>query len=266
MTIPELLAPAGSYETFIVAVNAGADAVYISGERFGARAFAKNFTLEEIKKSVEYAHLNGVKVHVTVNTLINNFEIIDIIKYLFNLYKIGIDAVIVQDLGIIELLKNLIPELEVHASTQMTLSDYNCVLWAVENGIDRIVFPRELSIDKISKIYDNLKKQGIEMELEVFGHGALCYCFSGNCYISSYNSGRSGNRGACAQPCRKQYKLKYKNYNVGNGFLLSTHDLAVYKGLDKIANAGVYSLKLEGRMKSSDYVGTIVNAFRNMFI
>ena len=264
MPIPELLAPAGSYETFIVAVNAGADAVYISGERFGARAFAKNFTLEEIEKAVEYAHLNGVKVHVTVNTLINNFEVPDVIKYLFKLYKIGVDAVIVQDLGIIELIKNIIPELEVHASTQMTLSDYNCVLWATENGIDRIVFPREISVDKISEIHNNLEKQGITMELEVFGHGALCYCFSGNCYISSYNSGRSGNRGACAQPCRKQYKLKYKNYNVGNGFLLSTHDLAVYKGLDRIADAGVYSLKLEGRMKSSDYVGTIVNAYRHL--
>ncbi len=264
MPIPELLAPAGSYETFVVAVNAGADAVYISGERFGARAFAKNFSIDEIEKAVEYAHLNGVKVHVTVNTLINNFEIVDVIRYLFKLYKIGVDAVIVQDLGIIELIKNLIPGLEVHASTQMTLSDYNCVLWAVENGISRIVFPREISVDKIAEIRSKLEKQGLEMELEVFGHGALCYCFSGNCYISSYNSGRSGNRGACAQPCRKQYKLKYKNYNVGNGFLLSTHDLAVYKGLDKLEEAGVYSLKLEGRMKSSDYVGTIVNAYRHL--
>ncbi|MCQ2976878.1 MAG: DUF3656 domain-containing protein [archaeon] len=264
MPIPELLAPAGSYETFIVAVNAGADAVYISGERFGARAFAKNFSLEEIEKSVEYAHLNGVKVHVTVNTLINNFEVVDVIKYLFKLYKIGVDAVIVQDLGIIELIKNLIPNLEVHASTQMTLSDYNCVLWAAENGIDRIVFPREITVDKIKEIHENLQKENLDMELEVFGHGALCYCFSGNCYISSYNSGRSGNRGACAQPCRKQYKLKYKQYNVGNGFLLSTHDLAVYNGLDKIEDAGIYSLKLEGRMKSSDYVGTIVNAYRHL--
>ncbi|MDO5849792.1 MAG: U32 family peptidase [Methanobacteriaceae archaeon] len=264
MPIPELLAPAGSYDTFVVAVNAGADAVYISGERFGARAFAKNFSIDEIEKAVEYAHLNGVKVHVTVNTLINNFEIVDVVRYLFKLYKIGVDAVIVQDLGIIELIKNLIPDLEVHASTQMTLSDYNCVLWAVENGISRIVFPREISVDKIAEIHNRLEEAGLEMELEVFGHGALCYCFSGNCYISSYNSGRSGNRGACAQPCRKQYKLKYKNYNVGNGFLLSTHDLAVYKGLDKLDKAGVYSLKLEGRMKSSDYVGTIVNAYRHL--
>ena len=264
MTLPELLAPAGDYDILVTAINAGADAVYISGERFGARAFAKNFTLEEIEKSVEYAHLNGAKIHVTVNTLINNFEVVDVVKYLFHLYKIGVDAVIVQDLGIIELIKNLIPGLEVHASTQMTLSDYDCILWAVENNISRIVFPREISVDKIAEISRKLQESKINMELEVFGHGALCYCFSGNCYISSYNSGRSGNRGACAQPCRKQYKLKYKNYNVGNGYLLSTHDLAVYKGLDKIEDAGVFSLKLEGRMKSADYVGTITNAYRHL--
>ena len=264
MTLPELLAPAGDYDILVTAINAGADAVYISGERFGARAFAKNFTLDEIEKSVEYAHLNGAKIHVTVNTLINNFEVEDVVKYLFYLYKIGVDAVIVQDLGIIELIKNLIPGLEVHASTQMTLSDYDCILWAVENNISRIVFPREISVDKIAEISEKLKESNLNMELEVFGHGALCYCFSGNCYISSYNSGRSGNRGACAQPCRKQYKLKYKNYNVGNGYLLSTHDLAVYKGLDKIEEAGVFSLKLEGRMKSADYVGTIVNAYRHL--
>lgn len=264
MTLPELLAPAGDYNILVTAVNAGADAVYISGERFGARAFAKNFTMEELEKSVEYAHLNGVKIHVTVNTLINNFEVPDVVEYLFKLYKIGVDAVIVQDIGIIELIKNLIPDLEVHASTQMTLSDYDCILWAVENGISRIVFPREISVDKIREISEKLKESDLNMELEVFGHGALCYCFSGNCYISSYNSGRSGNRGACAQPCRKQYKLKYKNYNVGNGFLLSTHDLAVYRGLDKIESAGVFSLKLEGRMKSADYVGTIVNAYRHI--
>ena len=264
MTLPELLAPAGDYEILVTAINAGADAVYISGERFGARAFAKNFTLDEIEKSVEYAHLNGAKIHVTVNTLINNFEVADVVKYLFYLYEIGVDAVIVQDLGIIELIKNLIPGLEVHASTQMTLSDYDCILWAARNNISRIVFPREISVDKIAEISEKLKESNLNMELEVFGHGALCYCFSGNCYISSYNSGRSGNRGACAQPCRKQYKLKYKNYNVGNGYLLSTHDLAVYKGLDKIEEAGVFSLKLEGRMKSADYVGTIVNAYRHL--
>lgn len=264
MTLSELLAPAGSYEVFVIAVNAGADAVYLSGERFGARAYAKNFTIEEIEKAINYAHLNKVKIYVTVNTLINNFEVLEVIKYLFELYKLGVDAVIVQDLGIAYLIKTLIPDLEIHASTQMTLNNYSNLKWAWNNGINRVVLPREVSVDEIKEINDNLKRNQMDLELEVFGHGALCYCVSGNCYIASYNSGRSGNRGACAQPCRREYKLKYRGYNVGNGYLLSTHDLATYKHLDEISKAGVTSLKLEGRMKSADYVGTIVNSYRNL--
>ena len=264
MVLSELLAPAGSYEVLVIAVNAGADAVYFAGQNYGARAFAKNFTLEEIEKAVNYAHLNSVKVHVTVNTLVNNFEIMDVINYLFKLYQIGIDAVIVQDFGIIQLLKKLIPDLEVHASTQMALSNYTAMKWAYENNIKRIVLPREKSIDDIEKIHNQLEKDDIDLELEAFGHGALCYCVSGNCYISSYNSGRSGNRGACAQPCRREYRLKYRGYNVGNGFLLSTHDLATYDNIKAISDAGITSLKLEGRMKSGDYIGTIVNSYRNI--
>ena len=264
MVLSELLAPAGSYDVLVIAVNAGADAVYIAGQQYGARAFAKNFTLEEIEKAVEYAHLNGVKVHVTVNTLVNNFEIADVLKYLFNLYKIGIDAVIVQDFGICWLLKTLIPDLEVHGSTQMALSNYSSIKWANENNIKRVVLPREIDVEKIAKTKEQLQKDKINMELEVFGHGALCYCVSGNCYMSSYNSGRSGNRGACAQPCRREYRLKYRGYNIGNGYLLSTHDLATYNNLNAISNAGVTSLKLEGRMKSGDYIGTIVNSYRNI--
>ena len=264
MVLQELLAPAGSYEVLVIAVNAGADAVYFAGQNYGARAFAKNFTLEEIEKAVNYAHLNSVKVHVTVNTLVNNFEIIDVINYLFKLYQIGVDAVIVQDFGIIQLLKTLIPDLEVHASTQMALSNYTAMKWAYENNIKRIVLPREKSIDDISKIHNQLEKDNMDLELEAFGHGALCYCVSGNCYISSYNSGRSGNRGACAQPCRREYRLKYRGYNIGNGFLLSTHDLATYDNIKAISDAGITSLKLEGRMKSGDYIGTIVNSYRNI--
>ncbi len=264
MVLSELLAPAGSYDVLVIAVNAGADAVYIAGQQYGARAFAKNFTLEEIEKAVEYAHLNGVKVHVTVNTLVNNFEIADVLNYLFKLYQIGIDAVIVQDFGICWLLKTLIPDLEVHGSTQMALSNYSSIKWANKNNIKRVVLPREMDVEKIAKTHQQLKKDDIDMELEVFGHGALCYCVSGNCYMSSYNSGRSGNRGACAQPCRREYRLKYRGYNIGNGYLLSTHDLATYNNLDAISNAGVTSLKLEGRMKSGDYIGTIVNSYRNL--
>ena len=264
MVLSELLAPAGSYEVLVIAVNAGANAVYFAGQNYGARAFAKNFTLEEIEKAVTYAHLNNVKVHVTVNTLVNNFEIIDVMQYLFKLYQIGVDAVIVQDFGIIQLLKTLIPDLEVHASTQMALSNYTAIKWAYENNIKRIVLPREKSIGDIKKIHDQLKKDNIDLELEAFGHGALCYCVSGNCYMSSYNSGRSGNRGACAQPCRREYRLKYRGYNIGNGFLLSTHDLATYNNIKSIEDAGITSLKLEGRMKSGDYIGTIVNSYRNI--
>lgn len=264
MVLSELLAPAGSYDVFITAVNAGADAVYIAGNQYGARAFAENFSLEEMEKAIKYAHLNGVKVHVTVNTLVNNFEIIDVLDYLFKLYRMGVDAVIVQDFGIAHLLKMLIPDLEVHASTQMALNNYSSVKWAAKNNIKRVVLPREININQIKEFDQQLQKDNIDMEIEVFGHGALCYSVSGNCYISSYNSGRSGNRGACAQPCRREYKLKYRGYNVGNGYLLSTHDLASYNNIKEIEEAGVTSLKLEGRMKSKDYVGTIVNSYRNI--
>jgi len=264
MVLEELLAPAGSPEVLTIAVNAGADAVYIAGQQYGARAYAKNFTIDEIEKAVKYAHLNGVKIHVTVNTLINNFEIVDVMKYLFKLYQIGVDAVIVQDFGLIWLLKTFIPDLEVHASTQMGINNYSSIKWAGRNNIKRIVLPREVSIEQIRQTHDQLKEDSINMDLEVFGHGALCYCVSGKCYMSSYNSGRSGNRGACAQPCRREYRLKYRGYNIGNGYLLSTHDLATYNNIKAISDAGVKSLKLEGRMKSGDYIGTIVNSYRNI--
>ena len=264
MVLEELLAPAGSYDVLVIAVNAGADAVYIAGQNYGARAYAKNFTMEEIEKAVNYAHLNGAKVHVTVNTLINNFEIVDVINYLFKLYQLGVDAVIVQDFGLIWLLKKLIPNLEVHASTQMGLNNYPSIKWASKNNIKRVVLPREVNKKKKKKTTERLENDNIDMDIEVFGHGALCYCVSGKCYMSSYNSGRSGNRGACAQPCRREYRLKYRGYNIGNGYLLSTHDLATYNNLQAISDAGVKSLKLEGRMKSGDYIGTIVNSYRNL--
>ena len=264
MSLKELLAPAGGYDVFKVAVNAGADAIYLAGQQFGARAFAQNFTLEEIEKSINYAHLNSVKVYITINTLINNFEIEKVLKYIFKLYKFGVDGIIVQDLGLVSLVRLLFPDLKIHASTQMTLNNYECVLWAYKHGISRVIFPREINIDEISKINSKLKNSGIDLELEVFGHGALCYSISGNCYISSLNSGRSGNRGTCAQPCRREYKLKYNGHNMGTGHLLSTKDLNTSKNLNKLINAGITSLKLEGRMKSEDYIGTIVNSYRNI--
>ena len=194
MVLEELLAPAGSYDVLVIAVNAGADAVYIAGQNYGARAYAKNFSMEEIEKAVDYAHLNGAKVHVTVNTLINNYEIKDVLDYLFKLYQIGVDAVIVQDFGLIWLLKTFIPDLEVHASTQMGLNNYSSIKWANKNNIKRVVLPREVNIKQIKQTTEQLKKDNIDMDIETFGHGALCYCVSGKCYMSSYNSGRSGNR------------------------------------------------------------------------
>jgi len=260
----ELLAPAGSYDVFKIAVNRGSDAIYLAGQNFGARAYAENFTIEEIKKSVEYAHLNNVKVFVTVNTLINNFEIIDFLKYIFKLYKIGVDAVIVQDFGVLKLIKDIFPTMKIHASTQMGLNNYYSITWASNNGVSRVIFPREISVDEISHIRNKLEENNINIELEVFSHGALCYSISGNCYISSFNNGRSGNRGACTQPCRREYKLKYKGHNIDNGYLLSTHDLNLSDDLDKLIEAGINSVKLEGRMKSENYVGTIVNSYRNI--
>lgn len=264
MVLKELLAPAGSYEVFVYGVNAGADAIYLAGSRYGARAFAQNFTSEELEKGIEYAHLNGVAVHITVNTLINNFETIAVLKYLHYLYRIGVDAVIIQDIGILKLLREFIPNLEIHTSTQMTIRDYDSIIWASNQGVSRVILPREMSIDEIKSISKKLDQDNIDMELETFGHGSLCYCLSGKCYISSLNSGRSANRGACAQPCRKQYKLKYNNRSVGNGCLISTHDLGTYDYLKEISDAGVSSVKIEGRLKSADYVGTVVNVYKQL--
>lgn len=264
MVLSELLAPAGSYDILTVAINAGADAVYIAGHRYGARAFAHNFTSEELEAAVRYAHLNGAQIHVTVNTLFNSEEILEVLKYTQFLYRIGVDALIVQDLGLVYLLKKFLPNMEIHSSTQMTLRDYNSVLWAKDQGINRVILPRELSVDEINNISQKLKQDNVNVDLEVFGHGSLCYCISGDCYISSFITGRSANRGACAQPCRSQYKLKYHNHSVGNGCLISTHDLAVYKNLKAISDAGVYSVKIEGRLKSDDYVATVVHAYRTM--
>ncbi|GAA5818683.1 MAG: Pseudogene of U32 family peptidase [Methanobrevibacter sp. CfCl-M3] len=262
--VMELLAPAGSYDVFKIAVNAGTDEVYLSGKDFGARAFAENFTIEEIEKSVEYAHLNNVKVFITVNTLINNFEIVKFLKYLFKLYKTGVDAVIVQDFGALKLIKTIFPEMKIHASTQMGLNNFYSLLWASNNGVSRVIFPRELSVNEIADIKSRLNESKISMELEAFAHGAICYSISGKCYISSLNNGRSGNRGVCTQPCRREYILKHNGYKIDNGYLLSTYDLNTAESLDKIEKVGINSIKLEGRMKSEDYVGTIVNSYKNI--
>jgi putative protease len=269
--IPELLAPAGSIESLKAAVNAGADAVYISGKRFGARQFARNFSRDEMEQAIEYAHLRGVKVYVTVNTLVKESELPMVARNLLELYSLGADAIIVQDLGVARLAKKLVPNLDLHCSTQMTIHNPEGVNWAAENGFKRVVLAREMSLEDIEKTARQLTAN---IELEIFGHGAICYSYSGQCLLSSFIGGRSGNRGMCAQPCRKQYQLitgktdNYGKYQEGreiplkNHYLLSTRDLAIYSHLHQISKAPVDSIKIEGRMRPPEYVANVVKVYR----
>ncbi len=270
--IPELLAPAGSMESLKAAVNAGADAVYLSGKQFGARHYAANFDNEDLKEAVHYAHLRGVKVYVTVNTLVKDHELPDLAKYLLFLYENGADAILVQDVGVARIAKELVPDLNIHASTQMTIHNTEGVKWAAELGFKRVVLAREMKLAEIEEIGKNIGSE--QIELEIFAHGALCYSYSGQCLLSSFIGGRSGNRGMCAQPCRKPYDLvlgekdeygRPVNTNrsrIKENYLLSTRDLAIYKYLDKISKSSVSSLKIEGRMRSPEYVAVVVSTYR----
>jgi U32 family peptidase len=270
--IPELLAPAGSVESLKAGVNAGADAVYLSGKRFGARQFARNFSLKEMEQAIEYAHLRSVKVYVTVNTLVRESELPLVGENLVQLYSLGVDAVIVQDLGVASLARQLVPDLDLHCSTQMTIHNPQGVNWAAENGFKRVVLAREMSLEDIEKTTRQVSKK---IELEVFAHGAICYSYSGQCLLSSFIGGRSGNRGMCAQPCRKQYQLilaetdKYGKYKKGeeiplkDHYLLSTRDLSIYSHLDMISKAPIDSIKIEGRMRPPEYVANVVKIYRD---
>ena len=252
MRIPELLAPVGSMEHLKVAVNAGASSVYLSGKDYGARKYAVNFTLDEIEDAVNYAHLHNVRVYVTVNTLIKEHELEDVIDYVSNLYAIGVDAVLVQDLGLIELINRYVPKLKIHASTQMTAENQLKLDYLEKKGIKRVVLPREMRKEEI----ENLKTN---MELEIFAHGALCYSYSGQCLMSSFKGGRSGNRGTCAQPCRQKYKipgLKYEDY------YLSPCDLSLYQHLKEIAELNISCIKIEGRMRNKEYLAIIISNYR----
>ncbi|MFA4823810.1 MAG: DUF3656 domain-containing protein [Methanoregula sp.] len=270
--LPELLAPAGSPEAFRAAIAAGADAVYLSGKRFGARKFAANFSDAEIEESVSFAHARGVRVYVTVNTLIHDREIAGTIEYLIWLYSIGVDAVLIQDIGIAALAREIVPGLVIHASTQMTIHDAEGVQWAAEQGFSRVVLARELSLAEVEQIATTTKDTGVG--LEVFAHGALCYGYSGQCLLSSVIGGRSGNRGMCAQPCRKPYTLVTGTTDAygrpvqvlplpaREPYLLSPKDLCTYGHLHALAASPVTSLKIEGRMKSPEYVAVVVAAYR----
>lgn len=244
----ELLSPAGDYECFLAAMRAGADAIYLGGDKYGARAYAKNFTQEEILKAVDYAHLFGKKIYLTVNTLLKNEELFELSSYLESFYLAGIDGVIVQDLGVISHIRRHFPKLPVHASTQLAITDSEGVMLLKELGVERVVLARELSLKEIAGIY-----QETGMELECFIHGALCYCYSGKCLFSSLIGGRSGNRGRCAQPCRLPYNGQY---------LLSAKDICTLNLLPQLIESGIASFKIEGRMKNPDYVAGVTGIYR----
>ena len=270
--IPELLAPAGSMNAFFAAVAAGADAVYLSGKQFGARKFARNFSDEEIAEAVGYAHFRGVRVYVTVNTLVHDRELPRVAEYLVWLYAAGVDAVLVQDPGVAALARECVPGLVLHASTQLTIHNAEGVRWAHEQGFSRVVLARELSLAEVEAIARATADTGVG--LEVFAHGALCYSYSGQCLLSSVIGGRSGNRGMCAQPCRMKYSLvtadvdKYgrptgaSEVPLQEKYLLSPKDLCTYREIPRLANAPVASLKIEGRMKSPEYVAIVVSTYR----
>lgn len=253
----ELLAPAGSMESLIAAINNGADAIYLGGNKFSARAYASNFDNETMMKAVDYAHSYNVKVYVTINTSLKQSELKEALKYAGYLYEIGVDALIIQDVGLISLLRDIYPKFELHASTQMTIHNGEGALYFWEKGLQRIVLSRELSLDEIKYISKDL---GIETE--IFVHGALCVCYSGQCLMSSMIGGRSGNRGRCAQPCRMQYTIKGETLGEKKAYLLSPKDTCLIEDVDAIIKSGTSSLKVEGRMKKPEYVAGVTRNYR----
>lgn len=252
----KIVAPAGSIERFHAAIKAGADEIYMGLKGFGARRNAVNLTLEEYKEALDYAHARGVKVFLTLNTIMMDVEIEAIAINLRELYKHGLDAVIVQDFGLAEFIKNNFPDLELHGSTQMTVANHIEANYLKSIGFERVVLPRELTFEEIKEI-----REKCDIELEIFVSGALCISYSGNCYMSSFIGGRSGNRGMCAQPCRKKYISDENN----EGYLLSPKDqLYGYEEIQKLKDIGIDSIKLEGRMKEPNYVFQTVNYYKEL--
>ena len=257
----ELLAPVGSFEALKAAVQNGANAVYLGGKDFGARASANNFDRDELKEAVKYAHIRGVQVFVTTNTLRKENEIEDFLEYAKFLYDIDVDAIILQDIGMARLIKRELPDFELHASTQMVAHSLEDVKYLESVGFDRVVLAREVTVEEIKYICDNCKA-----DIEVFVHGALCVCYSGQCLMSSMIGNRSGNRGRCAQPCRQRYELidvyTGEVVNSNGDYLLSPRDLNAIEEIDKVIDAGVHSLKIEGRMKRPESVATVIDGYR----
>lgn len=251
---PEILAPAGTVESVRAAVNAGADAVYVGGNMFSARAFAGNFDTNELLDTIDYCHIHNVKLYMAVNTLLKNNELSMLTDYMEPFVKQGVDGVIIQDMGVFRILKKAFPELPLHGSTQMSITSSYGAEFLRNLGFTRFVPARELSLNEIKQI-----KAKTDMEIETFVHGAMCYCYSGKCLMSSYAGGRSGNRGRCAQPCRKLY--------TGNGYkeyALSLKDMCMLGDLDKLIDAGIDSFKIEGRMKRPEYVAAATYAYKEV--
>ena len=254
----ELLAPAGSYESLCAAVNAGADAVYIGGSRFGARAYADNPEEEALLRGIDYCHLHGRKLYLTVNTLLKERELEEqLYNYIRPYYCEGLDGVIVQDFGVVRFLKEYFPQLPLHASTQMTVTGADGAELLKREGLTRIVPARELSLDEIRSI---ITKTGLEVE--TFIHGAMCYCYSGQCLFSSMIGGRSGNRGRCAQPCRLPYRLQGSTDGRKQPYVLSMKDMCVDESIGELIDAGITSFKIEGRMKRPEYTAGVVIFYR----
>ena len=264
----ELLAPAGDLERLKIAFTYGADAVYIGGEIFGMRSAAKNFTIEEMKEGVEFAHNLGKQVFVTINIIPRSEELEQLPPYLLQLQEIGVDAVIVSDAGVFSIVKKTIPNMEVHISTQASTSNSVAAKFWYEQGAQRVVTARELSFDEIRSIRDNVPE---DMDIEAFVHGAMCMSYSGKCVISNYTTGRDANRGACAQPCRWKYNLVKENENgeyeevingIDSSFFFNSKDLCMIEYIPQLIECGITSFKIEGRMKTALYVATVARTYR----
>lgn len=256
----ELLAPAGSLKTLKAVIHAGADAVYLGGSMFGARAYANNFNEEELLEAIRFGHIHGRKIILAVNTLLKEYELGQLYDYLRPYYEAGLDAVIVQDMGVMEFIKTHFPNLPIHTSTQMTITNVEGARLLKEQGVERVVTAREMSLEEIQRIHDE-----VGVELESFIHGALCYCYSGQCLFSSIIGGRSGNRGRCAQPCRLSYEVLQGEKSLTGHHatpILSLKDMCTLPFLYELADHGVYSFKIEGRMKTPEYAAGVVSIYR----
>ena len=248
----EILAPAGNMDAVRAAVNGHADAVYLGGSLFSARAFAGNFDEKELLETIDYCHTFDVKVYMAVNTLLKNDEIKRLPDYLEPYYREGVDGIIVQDMGVAGAISGCFPDLPLHGSTQLSVSSEYGAAFLKSIGMTRFVPSRELSLDEIRSI-----KSKIDIEVETFVHGAMCYCYSGRCLMSSYAGGRSGNRGRCAQPCRKRYQLEDQR-----AYMLSLKDMCMLSDIGRLIDAGIDSFKIEGRMKTALYVATVARTYR----